>query len=488
MRPSGAKKTAFLLLVSVMTIGCQARRDSSANERLMPVSLAHWGHEKVFIYLPLYVAIDKGFMEEEGVSVDILYSGNDDQVFASVLSGAADIGAGDPAFTAISREKGGSGKVIAALVERVSNWGVGSPALRGRVLGPADLEGLAISSFPSPSTAYTILEDIKETFKLPTMTIVQLTPGSEIAALERGDIDIALTGEPAASLSESHGYPVVLSLADYYGPFTFSGITTRDAVINERPEALQAVVSGLQRAVEYIRSDLDGTIEVGKANFPALSEDVIKRAVERMVAEESIPVDVVVEPEAWQRTLEMRRATGDLGKVNPSESVDNSFADGAVDRIRREELKEQRRSELLPPVESSGRGMNTATTRDLIGLVADVITLMLAAIALIGFVSWLAYRRELRRLGPGEKKIAYLVLEAFKQKGFTPLSEQDIRHFVEARTNAGEALVSRTLEHLGKRYLQPITREGHVYLIPRPSFLRRGLKLEDALAMPPGGS
>src|SRR5215469_4179801 len=74
---------------------------------LEQVTVAHWGTERTLIYAPLYVALDGGFFKEQGLDVRISYSGNDDQVFATVASGAAQFGVGDPAFTAISREKGG---------------------------------------------------------------------------------------------------------------------------------------------------------------------------------------------------------------------------------------------------------------------------------------------------------------------------------------------------------------------------------------------
>ncbi|MCH8157772.1 MAG: ABC transporter substrate-binding protein, partial [Nitrospinae bacterium] len=76
------------------------------------------------------VAMDAGFFKEEGLNVRLKYSGNDDQVFATVLSGDAQFGVGDPAFTVIAREKGGEGKVIATLVGGLANWGV---AQKGRV-------------------------------------------------------------------------------------------------------------------------------------------------------------------------------------------------------------------------------------------------------------------------------------------------------------------------------------------------------------------
>ncbi len=83
------------------------------------VTIAQFGKEKFLLYLPLYVAMEEGIFRGRGIHVELLFAGNDDQVFASVVSGEASFGVGDPVFAAIARERGGPGKIVGLLVTRL---------------------------------------------------------------------------------------------------------------------------------------------------------------------------------------------------------------------------------------------------------------------------------------------------------------------------------------------------------------------------------
>jgi NitT/TauT family transport system substrate-binding protein len=330
------------------------------------VRLAHWGQSKVFIYLPLYVANDLGYFREEGIDLQIVYSGNDDQVFAAVVGGSAIAGLADPVFAAVSRERGGPGRTIAMLVNRVANWGIGKNASMANFQFPQDLNNRSISSFPAPSTAYSILKDIQTKFSLDQMKIVELAPGTEVAALQRGDVDIALTGEPAVSVAEENGFPVVLSLGSYYGPFAFSGITTTDESIKKSPRELQALVSGLQRALEFMRSNPSETADIAARNFSSIERPVIQRAVKRLIDEDCIPDSVKVSADAWDRAIKLRKEIGDLKTDQHGGAVDNQFADVAVDKAKREQARVERSAEVanLPKQATGAQGMQTGGTHE----------------------------------------------------------------------------------------------------------------------------
>src|SRR4051812_30322337 len=79
---------------------------------------------KTLLYLPLYVAIDEGFLKQEGISVHVQTAGGDSQAFAALASGEAQFAQGDPTFVAISHERGGPGIVVASVLDRVAFWGV----------------------------------------------------------------------------------------------------------------------------------------------------------------------------------------------------------------------------------------------------------------------------------------------------------------------------------------------------------------------------
>ncbi len=99
-----------------MTFAAPAAFGEAAREKVV---IAQFGKEKFLLYLPLYVAMEEGLFEKQGLDVQLQFAGNDDQIFATVISGAATFGVGDPVFAAISREKGGPGRIVAMMVTRI---------------------------------------------------------------------------------------------------------------------------------------------------------------------------------------------------------------------------------------------------------------------------------------------------------------------------------------------------------------------------------
>jgi NitT/TauT family transport system substrate-binding protein len=293
------------------------------------VTIAHWGQSKILIYLPLYVAIDGGFFEREGLNVSLKYSGNDDQVFATVVSNAAQFGVGDPAFTAISRQRGGPGKVIATLVGRLANWGVARPPGLKEITSVNQLKGLRISSFSAPSTTYTVLSEINMTNKLG-LKIVQAAFGSELALLQKGEVDLAIMLEPNASVAEAQGNRVVWDLSKDYGPFLLTGVTTTDETIANQPDMCRRLVNGLQKALSYCHSNVEGTVAIAARNFPELDRKIVAAAVDRMIRDQVIPLTAEIDDSAWEKLIAMREKVGDItSRDSAAKAVTNQFTSKA---------------------------------------------------------------------------------------------------------------------------------------------------------------
>lgn len=310
-----------LLLPSVVTPQARSR-----------ITIAHWGTERILIYLPLYVAIDGGFIRRQGVEATLLYSGNDDQVFAAVRSGAADFGVGDPAFAAINRAKGGEGRVIAPLVTSLTNWGV---SRAGSSVPQIDsfkqLAGLRLTSFPQPSTTYTVLSQINRTLGPDSFRIVQTAFGSELAAVSRGRADIAMLLEPQTSIAEANGYHVVLSLADKFGPFLLTGVTTTDGVLRSRSREATALLRGLDEAFRFIRANPDSAATIVSASFPTLDKRVVRAAVRRLLHDGAVPSTVIIPPTAWNSVLALRVQSGELPSLErASGAFDTATAHSAI--------------------------------------------------------------------------------------------------------------------------------------------------------------
>lgn len=322
------------LVLTIILGGCNScNTEKPKTTEATKVTVAQWGQEKYLIYLPFYIAQEKGFFKEEGLDITVKFSGNDDQVFATVLKGEAQFGIGDPIFTAISREKGAKGKVIASIVDGVTIWGVTNNDKIKSIDQPSDLAGLKVGTFPDPSTNYALMKKtiMKGGDALKNTMIVQAPIGSQLALLENKSADIAMDLEPGTSIAESKGYRVVYSSPKFYGRFAFTGLTTTEDYINANKETVQKFVNAIEKALQYCHNDEAGATEIAAKLFPNLDKTVVANAVKRMVTDKTIPDHAAMSDEAWQKAMQVRVDIGDLKEMKPtSDAVDNSFAEKSV--------------------------------------------------------------------------------------------------------------------------------------------------------------
>lgn len=312
----------FFALTLITTLTLANTVLSAEKEKVV---FAQFGQEKFLLYLPLYIAMEEGLFAKRGLDVDLKFAGNDDQIFAAVMAGGADFGVGDPAFVAVSKEKGGPGKVIALMITKLGLSGYTNKPDLGEIKDLKQLNGLRISSFPQPSTTYTLLSEIKKT--APDLQIVQAAFGAQLATLEAGKVDMAIDFEPMVSVAEDKGYKIVLDVEKYTEPQAVTGITTTEDVIKNKPEAVQKTVDALQEAMTLLYTDHQVAMRTAKKLFPNLKESVIKAAIDRMLAKEMYPKSVVMTDDYWQRSLKTRMDSGDLKKAQSTDmAVDNSFA------------------------------------------------------------------------------------------------------------------------------------------------------------------
>lgn len=297
------------------------------------VVIAQYGKERFLLYLPLYVAMEEGLFAKRGLDIDLKFVGNDDQIFATVINGAASFGVGDPVFAAISREKGGPGKIVAMMVTKLGLAGYTNKSNVGKIERAADAAGLRLGSLPAPSTTYTLLREFirSNTLDQTGTKIVQVAIGAQLAALEAGQLDVAVDIEPAVSIAESRGYRVNFEFDRFTEQQAITGISTLEGTIRDRPDLVQKIVSALQEGLSLVRERADICLRVSKKLFPNLSDVVIGNALKRMLRAEIFPDTVKVEESYWQRTLKTRLDSGELKRPQAtSVAVDNSFADRAI--------------------------------------------------------------------------------------------------------------------------------------------------------------
>jgi NitT/TauT family transport system substrate-binding protein len=325
--------TSIAVLAGILALaagGCGGREQVQSKPGPTKVTICQWG--QALIYLPLYIAQEKNYFSDAGLKVNLTSGGADDLTWSAVASGNADFGIADPTMVAIQNEKGGvPGRVIGTIVGGVSLWGVTLDAKVPNLATPADFKGRKIAVFRYPNTANALMKRTLLKAGLvegKDVDLVEVNYGAVLAQLKGGEADVAMVLEPAASeIQVGQGGRIVYSYPGEWGPFTFTGLTTTEKTIKERPELVRAVVGALERAVRFAHSDFEGAVAVGKKAFPDLSDAVIRAAVRRMLDEKTLPEHIGVPEDAWNAAIQL---CVDVGKLKATRAygldVDNSFA------------------------------------------------------------------------------------------------------------------------------------------------------------------
>jgi len=321
LRPVVASIAAFVALtMSLAPVGAEQTKG------LQPVKIAQFGH--VFLYMPLYVAVDRGFFKQQGLDVSLVSTGGDEKTFTAVSTGNAQFGVSDPTFTALAREHGKGGKVVAGIVRGVPFWVISFKKDLKPINKPEDFAGYRIATYTAPSTSYAVMKDILQNGGNPVNgKIVQGAFGTLLALLNANQADMALEIEPMVSQATAKGASVVYSPASKLGDFAFTGLEVSDDFYAKHPEQIQAAVNAITMAMNYIQKDFAGTLAVAKQEFSEVPEPVLKEALLRLIRQGTVPKTPVLTQEAWDKAIKLRRDLGDIkGDGDFKTNVDMKFA------------------------------------------------------------------------------------------------------------------------------------------------------------------
>lgn len=168
-----------------------------------------------------------------------------------------------------------------------------------------------------------------------TPNIKQGSPGALLPMLDVKQADIVLELEPNVSMAAKNGARVVYSLADIYGDFAITGVTTDEKTIINNPDLVQRFVNAIQKAEKYIHQYPDSAALYAIKRFPELDKDVVFAAMQRVIETNTIPQDAVIGEEAWEKAIVLRQQVGEISSLEIANPVlDMSFVNKAVQIVK----------------------------------------------------------------------------------------------------------------------------------------------------------
>jgi len=308
------KLLCLLMALTFLTLPLGLAETPAESPALRALTVAEPVH--LIGYLPLYLAIHEGYFAEEGLDVTVVQATGGAHVTAVVSGDAFAVIGGVDSYNFANAA--GTSDPILAICNCVNRANVYLFARKGLVPGEdmaAFLQGKTIiagryGGSPNVLTRYLVTT---EGLNPDTdVTLLENADASTVTAMLRyGQGDIGNGGEPQISEGVTEGIfeePFV-AFPDL-GDYAYSVIGVKRSAIQEDPETCAAFVRALVKALRTVQTDRTAAERVLALEFPTLSEEGRKAALDRAYQDNLWSPDGVISQAAVDTCMEVVSVSG----------------------------------------------------------------------------------------------------------------------------------------------------------------------------------
>lgn len=288
-------------------------------------------------YAPQYVAIEKGYFEEEGLELTLVTGFGADKTMTAVLSGEADIGFMGAEASVYAYQEGANDAVknFAQLTQRAGNFLVAReemPDFSWESLRGAEVLGGRKGGMPEMVFEYILRK--KGIDPETDLEIEQgIDFGSTAAAFSGGQGDFTVEFEPSATALEQEGTGyVVASCGVESGYVPYTAYSAKASYMKENPEVIQKFTDALQRGMDYVNSHTAEEIAaVIQPQFKENDLETITTIVKRYQDQDTWKENLIFERESFELLQNILEDAGELEKrVDYDALVNTVYAEKAA--------------------------------------------------------------------------------------------------------------------------------------------------------------
>lgn len=325
------KAVAFVLLFACLlfSIGCTGAQE------LQKVEL-HEVTRSVF-YAPQYVAISKGFFEEEGLEINVTTSGGSDKAMSALLSGQADICLAGPetGVYVVNEGKADHPIIVGQLTKRDGSY------LVGRQPEPnfdwKSLKGKTIIGGRAGGMPLMILQYVLKSHGLVPGVDVEVIDSIQFnlmgGAFDGGTGDYVTLFEPTATEFELAGKGhIVANVGLASGEVPYTVYLVSQTMLEENSDFVKRFLRAVYRAQIWIQTASDEEVAMAmEPFFPDASLDSLKIVANSYRETDSWKQDPVMQEADYNRLLDIIQEAGELSARPDFQTlVDNRIAEQVV--------------------------------------------------------------------------------------------------------------------------------------------------------------
>ena len=285
----------------------------------------------------MYVAIQEGYFEEEGIKLTLVTGFGADKTMTAVLTGEADIGFMGSESTIYTYAGGTEDYVVnfAQLTQRAGNFLVSREPLEDftwDMIKGKDVLGGRAGGMPEMVFEYILTKN-----GIDPKTEVDIDQsidfGSTAAAFSGGAGDFTVEFEPHATALEEKGEGyVVASLGEDSGYVPYTSFSAKKSYLENNKDVVMAFTRALQKGMEYVQSH--SPEEIAKVIAPQFAEtdlETLTTIVKRYYEQDTWKENLIFEKDAFDLLQNILDDAGVLKERVPYDDlVTREFAEEAA--------------------------------------------------------------------------------------------------------------------------------------------------------------
>ncbi|WP_100402692.1 ABC transporter substrate-binding protein [Bacillus sp. FJAT-42315] len=312
------KKVSFLLIALVVAavgffIGCSPAKESEKMETVRVAEVT-----RSIFYAPQYVAIEKGFFEEEGITVDLKTTWGGDKTMTNLLSNSADIALVGSETSIYVEAQGAKDRVInfAQLTQTDGTFLVARKKpefFAWEQLKGSTFLGQRKGGMPQMAGEFTLKKHGINPHK--DLNLIQNIDFANLpSAFASGSGDYVQLFEPQASLFEKEGIGhIVASFGKESGKLPYTTFMAKESYIKNNSETLEHFTKAIYKGQLFV--DTHSAEEIAKIIAPYFDdtpEELIATVVDRYKSQNSFATNPLLDEEEWENLQAVMKSAGEL--------------------------------------------------------------------------------------------------------------------------------------------------------------------------------
>jgi NitT/TauT family transport system substrate-binding protein len=288
-------------------------------------------------YAPLYVAINNGYFEEEGLKLQLSSGEGADKVMASITSKSVDIGFCGPEAVIYCKVNGQKDHpiVFAQLTKRDGSFLVSKTDIKD--FKWSDLKGKRLlagrkGGVPAMTLQYVLNQNGVSLDELNFDTSVAF---ANMAGVFQADttVDFTTLFEPTASevVANGKGY-IIASVGLESGEIPYTAFTASKSFIKNNPDKIKKFIRAIVKGYKFtVENDAETVARALAPSFDGISIEALTTTVESYVLADAWSSTPVMNEQSFNRLQDVMQNAGELkNRVNFADVVDNTYASEVI--------------------------------------------------------------------------------------------------------------------------------------------------------------